>query len=60
MFHNFGDSTLDCTVYFWVATEAISPLEAKDLAVERVNRALLEADVEMPFPIQTMVLKSES
>ena len=60
VFHNFGESTLDCQLYFWVATEQISPVEAKDLALEAVNRALLEAGIDMPFPIQTMVLRSES
>lgn len=59
LFHTFGDFTLNCTVYYWIDTGEISPIHAKDQGLEAINRAMQERGIEMPYPIQTMVLKTE-
>jgi len=58
-FHTFGEFTLNCTVFYWIDTGVISPVHAKDQGLEAINWALHERGIEMPYPIQTMVLKTE-
>ena len=56
-FHNFGASTIDCTLYFWINTQENGILEAKDAAVVKINSAFSENGIEMPNPFQTMLMK---
>ena len=56
-FHNFGNSTIDCTLYFWINTQENGILEAKDAAVVKINSAFAENEIEMPYPVQTVLMK---
>ncbi len=59
IFHTFGDSSINLTVYFWVDTQVISPFVAKSLGVRAIHRAFAEAGIEIPFPIRTVYLHRE-
>ncbi|MEA3439828.1 MAG: mechanosensitive ion channel [Chloroflexota bacterium] len=53
-FHTFGDSTLNCTLYFWIDTSQTNPVNAKDAAVEAVNTTFMREGIELPYPTQTV------
>ncbi len=59
VFHTFGESSVDLTVYFWIDTQVMSPLKAKSLGVRAVHQAFAEAGIEIPFPIRTVYLARE-
>jgi len=58
-FHNFGDSTIDCTLYFWINTQENGILDAKDAAVIGINSAFVENGIEMPYPVQTVLMEQK-
>jgi small conductance mechanosensitive channel len=53
----FNASSIDVKVLFWVETEQISPLAAKDAAIAQIHAAFAEHKIEIPFPIQTVVME---
>jgi small conductance mechanosensitive channel len=57
VFDNFAPSTLDFTLYFWIDTNQVGILGAKDAAVTGINAAFDEKGIEMPFPVQTILLQ---
>ena len=59
LFHTFNNSSLDLTAYFWIDTKLTTPLFAKDAAFTKVNAAFAKANIEIPFPIQTVLLHEE-
>jgi small conductance mechanosensitive channel len=56
MFHNFGGSTFDLTVYFWITTSETGVAAAKDAGLKAIKQAFEQAQIEMPFPTQTVYL----
>lgn len=52
VFHTFGASSIDLTVYFWEDTSIASPLAAKDEALTRIKQAFEKKNIEIPYPIQ--------
>lgn len=60
VFHTFNNSSLDLTAYFWIDTKLTNPLAAKDSAFTKVSAAFAENDVEIPFPIQTVLLQKDA
>ena len=55
-FTNFGDSAIDFLLRFWVdATEKLTALEVKSAAVMRIKDAFDTHDVNIPFPIRTLI-----
>lgn len=58
-FHNFGDSSIDCTLYFWINTQENGILDAKDAAVVNINTAFAEKGIEIPYPVQTVLMKQD-
>lgn len=52
VFHTFGASSIDLTVYFWEDTAIASPLAAKDEALTRIKKAFEKKNIEIPYPIQ--------
>lgn len=52
VFHTFGASSIDLTVYFWEDTSIASPLAAKDEALTRIKKAFEKKNIEIPYPIQ--------
>ena len=60
VFHTFGGSSVDMTAYFWIDTSKTDPFTAKDTAIELVKAALEKQGIEIPFPITTVYVQSES
>jgi len=60
IFHTFGESSIDLTVYFWVDTQKASPFAAKSDAVRAIHKAFAEAGIDIPFPIRTVFLQKEA
>lgn len=56
-YHNFGASSIDFTLYFWVNTQESSILTTKDQAVVKINTAFAEKEIEIPYPVQTVIAK---
>lgn len=60
VFHTFGGSSVDMSAYFWIDTSKTNPFAAKDAAFEFVKAALEKNGIEIPFPITTVYMQSES
>jgi len=60
VFHTFGGSSVDMSAYFWIDTSKTNPFAAKDAALELIKVALEKNGVEIPFPITTVYMQSES
>jgi small conductance mechanosensitive channel len=56
IFDNFGDTTFDLKLYFWVDTGEISPPAAKDAGLVAVKGAFEGSGIEMPYPTQTLLV----
>ena len=56
-FTNFGSSTFDLTIFFWIDTSQTNVTAAKDAGLEAVKAAFEETKIEMPFPVQTVYLR---
>jgi small conductance mechanosensitive channel len=56
VFNQLGPSTVDFTLYYWVDVRIIGIFDAKDVGVRIIKRTFEEAQVEMPYPIQTVHL----
>ena len=60
VFNNFGDSSIDFTLYFWVNTDESGIFAAKDAAVIAINRAFEAQQIEIPYPVQTVLMKQDT
>jgi len=60
VFHTFGGSSVDMSAYFWIDTSKTNPFAAKDAALELIKTALEKKGIEIPFPITTVYMQSES
>lgn len=60
VFHTFGGSSVDMSAYFWINTAVSNPFAAKDAALELIKAALEKQGIEIPFPITTVYMQSES
>lgn len=56
VFHTFGESSVDCTLYFWFDVQQATFFEAQSAAVEAIHRRFAEAGIEIPYPIRTVYL----
>ena len=56
LFQNFGSSTLDLTIYFWISTSQTNVAAAKDAGLKAIKGAFDEKQIEMPYPTQTVYL----
>ena len=57
VFSHFGDSSIDFDLYFWVNTQINDILFAQDSAVVMINAAFAEKGIEIPYPVQTVLVK---
>jgi small-conductance mechanosensitive channel len=56
-YYNFGPSSIDFTLYYWVNTKEQGILDAKDQAVVKINSAFAQKGIEIPYPVQTVITK---
>jgi len=59
IFHTFNDASVDMTVYFWIDVAAVEWWEARDEAVRALHAAFAREGIEIPYPIQTVLLHQE-
>jgi small conductance mechanosensitive channel len=59
VFHTFGSSSIELTAYFWIDTKLTNPPAAKDAALTKVKTVFEEARVEIPHPVQAVLLRAE-
>jgi small conductance mechanosensitive channel len=55
-FQNFGSSTIDVLVRYWIDTSQTDPLSATDAGLVAVKTAFEQAGIDIPYPIQTVRL----
>lgn len=61
VFNNFGESSIDFTLYFWVDLSQTSYLAALDAAVVRIKTAFERAGINIPYPVRTIeIVKPDS
>jgi small conductance mechanosensitive channel len=58
VFGNFGGSSIDFTLYYWIDTSQMDYFGAQDGGIVLVNQAFAEAGIEIPFPIQTLYVQN--
>lgn len=56
IFHNFGDTTFDLSIYFWIDTSQTDIPAAKDAGLNAIKHAFEHAKIDMPLPAQTVYL----
>jgi small-conductance mechanosensitive channel len=56
LFQNFGSSTLDLTIYYWINTSQTNVAAAKDAGLKAIKGAFDEKQIDMPYPTQTVYL----
>lgn len=56
VFDNFGDSSIDFTLFYWIDTEATPFGIAQDQGVKAVKTAFEREGIDIPFPVRTMVM----
>jgi len=56
----FGDSAINLTTHFWIDTQRVGFLDAKDEAVRQIKTAFDKAGIDIPFPIRTVYMQSEN
>jgi small conductance mechanosensitive channel len=56
-FTNFGGSTFDLSIYYWIDTSQTDVITAKDAGLEAIKAAFEETRIDMPYPAQTLYLK---
>lgn len=59
VFRNFGDSSINFTVFYWVDTAQIGLFAAQDAGLKLIKRAFQEQGIEIPYPIRTVMIKQE-
>jgi small-conductance mechanosensitive channel len=56
-FTNFGSSTFDLIIHYWIDTSQTTVGAAKDTGLKAIKAAFEETRIDMPFPVQTVYLK---
>jgi small conductance mechanosensitive channel len=59
VFKEFGNSSIDLSVFLWFDTAQATPLKARDAAIEEIKRAFDAHKIDIPFPIRTMMVQEE-
>jgi small conductance mechanosensitive channel len=60
VFRNFGESSIDFVLYFWIDfsdSSVLRPLNVYDAVITNINQAFIEQGIEIPFPIRTVMME---
>lgn len=56
VFEEFNSSSIDFTLYFWIDVNKIGYFVAQDTAITRIKAVFEQAEIEIPYPITTVLL----
>ncbi|MFQ5409246.1 MAG: mechanosensitive ion channel family protein [Anaerolineales bacterium] len=56
VFKSFGDSSVDLTAYYWFDVQQAGYFGALDCGVKAIKKACEEAGINIPYPVQTVLL----
>jgi small-conductance mechanosensitive channel len=59
-FSQFGESTIDLKVFYWIDTGEAGVLQAQDEGVRAIKEAFEEQGIVMPYPTQTILMAAEN
>lgn len=59
VFRNFGDSSIDFSVFYWVDTSQISLFAAQDAGLKFITEAFRQQGIEIPYPTRALVITRE-
>lgn len=54
-FHTFNDFSIDFTLYYWIDSRITNPFTALHPAVISLQKAFAQANITIPYPIQTEI-----
>lgn len=57
VFHTFGDSSINLTLFFWIDNRETRQFQASDLAVPVIKTAFERQGIDIPFPIRIVYLE---
>jgi small conductance mechanosensitive channel len=57
VFNNFGESSIDCTVYFWTNLKITGYFGAMDAGIVTINAAFKTNGIDIPFPTSTVLMQ---
>lgn len=60
VFHTFGESSIDFTVYYWIDPQRTDYFAAQTAGIHALHHAFQEAGIDIPFPIRTVYLQKEN
>ena len=59
VFQNFGDSTIEFTLYYWINAHNTDLFNVQNAVFLAINDAFAAKGIEMPYPIQTVLMKQD-
>jgi small conductance mechanosensitive channel len=57
VFKNFGDFAIQFGLYYWIDTQLVGYLDAQNEGFMQIKKAFEREAIEMPYPIQTVLLQ---
>jgi small conductance mechanosensitive channel len=57
VYKNFGDFAIEFGLYYWINTQLVDYLEAQNEGFLQIKKTFEREKIEMPYPIQTVLLK---
>jgi small-conductance mechanosensitive channel len=60
IFSNFGDSTIDFTLHYWIDTGEAGILKAQDEGVRAIKTAFEREQIEMPYPTHMILTPKDN
>ncbi|MCG3208537.1 MAG: hypothetical protein FOGNACKC_02142 [Anaerolineae bacterium] len=55
VFKEFGDSSINATLYFWIDVSEAGYFDALDAAVKGIKTAFERESINIPYPIRTLI-----
>jgi small conductance mechanosensitive channel len=59
VFNEFGESSINATLYFWIKTDETGFFDALDGAIKGVKTAFEGAGINIPYPIRTLYMQQQ-
>lgn len=59
IFRNFGDSSINFAVLYWVDTTQVSIFAAQDAGVKLIKQMFEKHNINIPYPIHTVLMQQE-